>query len=221
MIRLISATPSPFARKVRIALIEKAIPFELTTEVPWNSDTTLPTHNPLEKLPVLIPDDEEAVYDSRFILEWLEARYPTPAMFPADRETLLAARRIEVIADGVCDAVILTLFERQRAAPSGPWLARQRRKIDGGVAAWRLAAAAGASRWAMPSASPTSPPAARSAISRCAFLRKIGAPSIPSSSAMPRRFSHAPRSRPPSRRRRPCATRSSDGVGAACPRGSR
>ena len=34
MYRLISATPSPYARKVRIALAEKAIPFELTTEVP-------------------------------------------------------------------------------------------------------------------------------------------------------------------------------------------
>jgi glutathione S-transferase len=147
MIRLISATPSPFARKVRIALIEKGIPFELTTEVPWNSDTTLPTHNPLEKLPVLIPDDEEAVYDSRFILAWLEARYPAPAMFPADPEALLAARRIEVIADGICDAVILTLFERQRGAPSEPWLARQRRKIDGGVAA--LAARCSGRRFAV------------------------------------------------------------------------
>ena len=40
--KLISATPSPYARKVRIQLIEKGIPFELVTEVPWNSDTTVP-----------------------------------------------------------------------------------------------------------------------------------------------------------------------------------
>ncbi len=36
MLKLISATPSPYARKVRIALIEINIPFELITEVPWN-----------------------------------------------------------------------------------------------------------------------------------------------------------------------------------------
>ncbi len=40
--RLISATPSPYARKVRIALAERSVPFELLTEVPWNDDTTLP-----------------------------------------------------------------------------------------------------------------------------------------------------------------------------------
>ena len=35
MYQLISATPSPYARKVRIALAEKGLPFELLTEVSW------------------------------------------------------------------------------------------------------------------------------------------------------------------------------------------
>ncbi len=61
MMKLISATPSPYARKVRIALAEKAVPFELVAEVPWNSDTTLPRHNPLEKLPVLVLEDGRQV----------------------------------------------------------------------------------------------------------------------------------------------------------------
>lgn len=47
MYRLISATPSPYARKVRIQLDEKGIPFELITEVPWNSDTATPQYNEL------------------------------------------------------------------------------------------------------------------------------------------------------------------------------
>ena len=45
MMRLLSATPSPYARKVRIALAEKSIPFELVTEVPWDADTTTPKYN--------------------------------------------------------------------------------------------------------------------------------------------------------------------------------
>ena len=53
MFKLISATPSPYARKVRIALAEKGLPFELVTEVPWDSGTQTPKYNPLEKLPVL------------------------------------------------------------------------------------------------------------------------------------------------------------------------
>ena len=42
MYQLISATPSPYARKVRIALAEKGLPFELLTEVPWDSTTRTP-----------------------------------------------------------------------------------------------------------------------------------------------------------------------------------
>ena len=137
--QLISATPSPYARKVRIALIEKGIPFVLRTEVPWHADTATPAYNPLEKLPVLVLPDGTGVYESRFILEWLEVRHPEPPLLSRNSELALRARQIEVICDGVCDATVLLFFERRREAPSEPWMARQRRKVDGGLAA--LAAA--------------------------------------------------------------------------------
>lgn len=135
MYKLISATPSPYARKVRIALAEKGIPFELITEVPWDSTTATPKYNPLEKLPVLITEGGESVYESRFILEWLEAHHPEPSLLPADRDGRLAARQMEVLADGVCDAFVLLFWERHRAPEhqSQEWMARQRRKIDGGL----------------------------------------------------------------------------------------
>ena len=132
---LISATPSPYARKVRIALIEKGIPFTLRTEVPWHADTATPSYNPLEKLPVLVRSDGTGVYESRYILEWLEAKHPTPRLLPDDVDGVLAARQVEVIADGVCDAVVLLFFERRRESPSAPWMERQRRKVEGGVRA--------------------------------------------------------------------------------------
>ena len=75
MFKLISASPSPYARKVRIALAEKGISFELQTEVPWNNSTTTPKYNPLEKLPVLIIEDGSGVYESSYILEFLELKY--------------------------------------------------------------------------------------------------------------------------------------------------
>ncbi|MDC0361143.1 glutathione S-transferase N-terminal domain-containing protein [Alphaproteobacteria bacterium] len=134
--KLLSATPSPYARKVRIALAEKGLDFELVTEVPWNEGTSTPAYNPLEKLPVLILDDGGTVFESDFILEWLEAKYPTFALLPADPDQRLAARRFEVVADGVCDAFVLYFFETMREASkqSQPWMDRQMRKIDGGVA---------------------------------------------------------------------------------------
>lgn len=135
MYQLLSATPSPYARKVRIALAEKGIPFELLTEVPWDKATQTPKYNPLEKLPVLITGDGQSVYESRYILEWLEARHPAPPMLPDDTEGRLAARHLEVLADGVCDAFVLMFWEMHRKPEhqSADWIARQRRKVDGGL----------------------------------------------------------------------------------------
>ena len=135
MMRLLSATPSPYARKVRIALAEKGLPFELVTEVPWSPEAATPRHNPLGKLPVLVLDDGETVYESRLILEWLEVRHPDPALFPRDPDELLAAKRLEVLADGVCDALVLLAWERRRpeAHRSRPWTERQARKVERGV----------------------------------------------------------------------------------------
>lgn len=134
MFKLISATPSPYARKVRIALSEKGLPFELVTEVPWDSGTQTPKYNPLEKLPVLITEDNEGIYESSYILQWLELKHPEPALVPRDVEGILRARKFEVLCDGICDAVVLTFFERRRGDSQSPeWLARQRRKIEGGV----------------------------------------------------------------------------------------
>jgi glutathione S-transferase len=148
MFKLISATPSPYARKVRIALAEKGLPFDLLTEVPWDSTTSLPLHNPLEKLPVLLLPDGGSVYESSFILQYLELMHPETPMLPGDVAGTLAARRLEVLCDGVCDALVLTFFERQRGEQaSTPWLARQRRKIEGGLA--EIARLIGDSEWAV------------------------------------------------------------------------
>ena len=136
-VKLISATPSPYARKVRIQLLEKGLPFELITEVPWNDDTTVPAYNPLEKLPVLILDDGRALYESAYILEWIERMHPLPALMPSDRDAYLEARQYMVLADGICDAALLLFFERLRppAHRSEPWMARQLRKVDRGLEA--------------------------------------------------------------------------------------
>ena len=143
MLTLISATPSPYARKVRIALAEKGIPFNLQTEVPWDSTTKTPEYNPLEKLPVLILEDGTAVYESHYIMEWIEAKYPEHPLLPptSSINDRLFAKQVEVVADGTCDALVLAFFEKMREQDkqSKPWIERQMRKVDGGLkalAAW-------------------------------------------------------------------------------------
>jgi glutathione S-transferase len=133
--KLLSATPSPFARKVRIALHEKKIPFELICEVPWNADANAPRYNPLGKIPVLIPDDGEPVYESSFILEYLDVMHPEIPMLPPDPRQRLQARRLEVLADGACDAIVLSVIETLRSPEqrSAAWIARQHGKIEAAV----------------------------------------------------------------------------------------
>ena len=147
--KLISATPSPYARKVRIALAEKGLAFELVTEVPWNEDTRTPLHNPLEKLPILLLDDGTSVYESHYILEYLEVKHPAPPLLPADPDGVLEAKRLQVLGDGICDAFVLLFFERMRPAAhrSAPWMARQRRKVEGGVR--EIARGIGSRAWAV------------------------------------------------------------------------
>src|SRR5689334_19926576 len=102
MLKLISATPSPFARKARIALIEKKVPFELVTDVPWNTDTTVGNYNPLQKLPILLTEDDGEIYDSALILDYIELTWPQPPLLPADRKLHIAAKTIEVLQNGIC-----------------------------------------------------------------------------------------------------------------------
>lgn len=118
-----------------IALHEKRIPFDLQWDIPWHADTCVGHFNPLQQLPILIADDGEAVYESSYILDWLEVRYPNPSLVPADAEDRLRMGRFRVLAVGVMDAIVRINFELARPAEqhSSKFLARYQRKIEGGI----------------------------------------------------------------------------------------
>ena len=110
--------------------------------VPWDNTTQTPLYNPLEKLPVLIDDTgtpPTSVYESHFILEWLETKYPPPKyaamLSTTSPDDKLFAKQVEVLCDGMCDALVLLFFEKQRSegARSKEWMERQMRKVDGGL----------------------------------------------------------------------------------------
>ena len=116
MYQLISSSPSPYARKVRIQMLEKEIPYELKTEIPWDATTETPEYNPLEKLPVLIMDGgKDAIYESHYIFEWLEAKYPSQhPLLPLEskQDARFKAKQVEVVVDGICDALVLWIWKR-------------------------------------------------------------------------------------------------------------
>ncbi|MDQ8036609.1 MAG: glutathione S-transferase [Pedobacter sp.] len=134
--KLIASPTSPYARKVRMVLAEKNIPFELIIDIPWNADTDVPKFNPLGKIPVLVLEGGETLYDSRVIVEYLEDVKPWPLLIPVDAQDRIAVKKWEALADGVADAAATIFLERKRpeAQQSPDWIARQMRKIENGLA---------------------------------------------------------------------------------------
>jgi glutathione S-transferase len=126
-VKLLIATPSPFARKARIALLEKQLPHEVVVQNPWQHAIA---ENPLGKVPVLFLDDGRLVHDSSVIVEYLDT-VSGPPLIPADPAARVMHKQIEAIADGICDAVVLIVTERSRPAgkQSADWIARQATKI--------------------------------------------------------------------------------------------
>jgi len=133
--KLIIARPSPFARKARIALLEKGIPFEVVVDNPWQPDSEITRANPLGKVPALVLDDGSAVHDSKVIVEYLETLDHAPHLLPRTRDLWVRHKQIEAVADGICDAIVLAVIEQRRPPEkrSADWVERQHRKVDAGI----------------------------------------------------------------------------------------
>lgn len=133
--KLVIASPSPYARKVRVALIEKGLAFEEIMDEPWSPTARAAEWNPLGTVPVLLRDDGPALYDSRVIEAWLDPLAP-PALIPEDPAARIAALEVEALADGIADAAVLLVLEEHRrpGMQSAEWQARQRRKLERGTA---------------------------------------------------------------------------------------
>jgi len=134
--KVIGSLASPFARKVRIVATEKRVDYTFEPADPWQPESRVGEHNPLGKVPVLVLEDGTALYDSRVIVEFLDAVSPIGRLIPADHRERIEVRRWEALADGVLDAGAAVRAERRRAAheQSAAWIARQLGKVSRGLA---------------------------------------------------------------------------------------
>ena len=133
--KIIIATPSPYARKVRVVLREKKIIFEEVIDIPWNADTLTVSLNPLGKVPILLDAKHEPLFDSKVIIQYLDYYKPKPLFYPKNSEENISARLIETVADGICDSIVLIFLENSRKENlrSKNWIKRQEIKIFEGV----------------------------------------------------------------------------------------
>lgn len=133
--KLITSLTSPFGRKARIVLLEKRIECPIEEDIPWESQTRVPEFNPLGKVPVLVLDDGQTLFDSRVIVEHLDNISPVTRLIPGDSREAITCKRWEALADGIGDAAAAIFIERKRpqAQQSSEWLARQEEKINRGL----------------------------------------------------------------------------------------
>ena len=131
--KLIGSLTSPYVRKVRVVLAEKKLDYQFELEDPWASDALLKL-NPLGKVPCLVLEGREAVFDSRVIVEYLDTRSPVGRLIPEASRERTEVRTWEALADGVLDAAILARLEltwpgRTPKQRSSVWVDRQMSRI--------------------------------------------------------------------------------------------
>ena len=135
--KLIMTSTSPFARKVRIVLVEKRIEYDQVIDSPWEANTHVHDYNPLGMVPTLVLDDDQTLFDSRVIVEYLDTVSPVSQLIPKDSRQRLAVRRWEALADGISDAAAAIFVENKRAElqQSPEWILRQEKKVFRGLEA--------------------------------------------------------------------------------------
>ncbi|WP_306132697.1 glutathione S-transferase [Roseivivax marinus] len=130
---LLMAGPSPYVRKVRVTLIETGLADQTETQKvaasPLEPDPTLTAMNPVGKVPTLLREDGPALYDSRVICRYLDARAGA-GLYPESR--LWEVLTLEATADGILDAAVGMIYEarfRPEEKRHAPWLEGQWAKI--------------------------------------------------------------------------------------------
>ena len=131
--KLIGSLTSPYVRKVRVVMAEKKLDAQFVNEDVWGQDDILKS-NPLGKVPCLVLDGGEAVFDSRVIVEYLDTLSPVGKLIPASGRERIEVKTWEALADGVLDASILARLEatwsgRAAGERCQAWIDRQMSRV--------------------------------------------------------------------------------------------
>ncbi|KAB0680686.1 glutathione S-transferase family protein [Aureimonas leprariae] len=135
--RLLYSGTSPYSAKVRMAARLCGIALDETVVDTTVEPDELTSVNPLGKIPALVLDDGQALYDSPVICEYLD-RQSGNRIVPQTNAEWLAAKRLEALADGVVDAAILIVYEnrfRPEEIRHQPSMDKQWRRAERGLAA--------------------------------------------------------------------------------------
>ena len=114
---IVGSTLSPYVRKVLVMLDLKGVAYVIDPIVPFLGDERFSALSPLRRVPVLV-DDRVTLSDSSVICQYLEDRYPKPALYPADIAVRAGARWLEEYADSrLGDVFVWGLFNERAIKP--------------------------------------------------------------------------------------------------------
>ncbi len=167
MYTLVSSKSSPYGRKVRIVADHLGLTDKMQLQHANTQDENDPLRgiNPLGKIPALVPEAKEPIFDSRVICDYLETMYGNGEIIPQDPAQRFRALTLAALAEGINDALILITYESRYRDDEhvGPrWLAHQHGKLKRslpnvvehlnefkapGIAATTLACALGYADW--------------------------------------------------------------------------
>lgn len=138
--RLYFSGASPYVRKVIVAAIETGLDKKIermpTKVVPVEPNLELARDNPLMKVPTLVTDGGEALFDSRVICEYLDSLHDGRKLIPAAGGDRWRVLRLQALGDGILDAGIITRYElaiRPQEKQWSDWIAGQGKKITQGL----------------------------------------------------------------------------------------
>jgi glutathione S-transferase len=135
MMILRSSPPSPFGRKIKLAIGILGLDKDVTVEKadPTDANDTIRQQNPIGKIPALIIEDGTVLYDSPVILEYLDHRAGSGKIIPKEANARFGALTLQALCDGILDAGILLVYEgRWRPAEMHvqKWTDHQRGKVQ-------------------------------------------------------------------------------------------
>jgi glutathione S-transferase len=136
--KLLGSPGSPYARKARIAMIEKQVNCEFVADRPSEPGSQVPKYNPLSKVPVLVLDDGKGMIDSSVIAEYFDGIGSGAKLIPTEFNARIAVRQWEALGDGIVDAIVALTHDSRYSKTcdaSADWYQKQLKKIEGGFAA--------------------------------------------------------------------------------------
>ena len=102
--KLAFSPASPYVRKCVASAIARGIEAQVENWTIGTTDPTLLTVNPLSKVPTLVTDDGQTLYDSPVICEYLDSIGTAPGLFPPAGPARWSALRLQALGDGIMDA---------------------------------------------------------------------------------------------------------------------